>query len=322
MRVPLDEPEGPTTVRLDELEGPTRVRLDELEVAAVAARLPAPGETARVILGRSGPRGRGDEVDLPAFGSDPRLDRDLPGHLRKRIDRFSAVGYLAVRELLAGLPDDQRPEPGRIGVFLTNTRAGWSYGEPELGLLVDSGPRAMHAYQATAWFPAAAQGEITIALGLRGCAKTTAGRLGGFGEALWVARDALERGAVDLAVIGAAESLVNPFVLRDWAADAALPVSGPTEGCVVFALRRPGPGPAVRLRDLRHTGRTGDAGRDWVPTLAAAGRLRAAVDRAAVDLAAADRAGSTGGRTADIAVDLGGGYLVTVSSTVAPRRSG
>lgn len=279
-----------------------RTVLDELEVAAATTRLPAAAERFRVALTASGPRGRGSHLDLPAFAADPRLDPDLPAPLRRRIDRFSAVAYLAVSAALAALAQGQRPERHRIGVFLTNTRAGWSYGEPELSLLVNKGPQAMHAYQATAWFPAAAQGEVTIALDLRGCAKTTAGRESGFAEALWLARDALERDAVDLAVVGAAESLVNGFVLRDWTEDEPLPTNGPAEGAVVFALRRP-TGPATtRLRNLHHTGRQHtEASAHWVPTLAAAGRLHAAVT---------DTDTPSDQQTA---VALGGGYWITVA---------
>ena len=275
-----------------------RIVLRELEVAAAASLLPAEGETCRVALTATGPRHRGGHIDLPAFAADPRLDPALPASLHRRIDRFSAVAYLAVRAALAALPDGQRPPRERIGVFLANTRAGWSYGEPELGLLVNSGPQAMHAYQATAWFPAAAQGEVTIALDLRGCAKTTAGREPGFAEAVWLARDALERDAVDLAVVGAAESLVNDFVLRDWAGDEPLPTDGPAEGAVVFALRRPSGGDAPRLGDLRYAVPPAGPGACWVPTLAAACRLHSAV------------AASEGGR--EIAVALGGGYRTGV----------
>jgi Beta-ketoacyl synthase, N-terminal domain len=278
-----------------------RTVIDELEVAAVAARLPAAAERSRVELTASGPRVRGPHLDLPAFAADPRLDPDLPASLRRRIDRFSAVAYLAVSAALAALAEGQRPARHRIGVFLANTRAGWSYGEPELGLLVHQGPEAMHAYQATAWFPAAAQGEATIALDLRGCAKTTAGRESGFAEALWLARDALERDAVDLAVVGAAESLVNGFVLRDWTEDQPLPTQGPAEGAVVVVLRRSTGSAATRLRNLLHTGhRPAAPGVDWIPTLTAAGRLHAAITSGATSA------------TRRTAVALGGGYWITV----------
>ncbi|RZS31177.1 beta-ketoacyl synthase-like protein [Herbihabitans rhizosphaerae] len=279
-----------------------RKPLHELEIAAAATALPPDGERATVDLRRSGPPDRGDTVDLPAFATDPRTDPAVPAPLRRRIDRFAAVAHLAVNRVLADLPD--RPPRERIGVFLVNARAGWSYGEPELALLVDQGAEAMHAYQATAWFPAAAQGEVTIDLDLRGCAKTTAGRASGFAEALWLARDALERDAVDLALVGAAESLVNGFVLRDWPAEQALPDSGPAEGAVVFALRRPtdepADHPATRLHDLRHEPETATPQQVWAPTLSAAADLYAALAAAA---------------PAD--VDLGGGFRITVH----PRRS-
>ncbi|HSV66814.1 MAG TPA: SRPBCC family protein [Mycobacteriales bacterium] len=271
-----------------------RAALTDLDVIAMAARLPATDETAQVSAGSPGRR-----LDLPAFGTDPRLDPDLPPHLRHRIDRFSALAYLAVSAALAAVPEPARPAPDRIGLFIANTKAGWSYGEPELGLLVREGLPAMHAYQATAWFPAAAQGEVTIALGLHGCAKTTTGRESGFAEALWLARDALERDAIDLAVVGAAESLVNGFVLRDWPADGPLPSSGPAEGAVMFALRRSTGTGSSRLRNLCHAGRdlAGPALPDpcWVPTLSIASRLFTALRH-----------------TAHVAVPLGGGYQVDV----------
>jgi ribosome-associated toxin RatA of RatAB toxin-antitoxin module len=290
-----------------------RTVLDELEVAAVATRLPATAETTRIALTSTGPRGRGNHLDLPAFATDPRLDPSLPNTLRHRIDRFSAVAILAVSTALAALAPDERPARDRIGVFLANTRAGWSYGEPELDLLVHKGPQAMHAYQATAWFPAAAQGEVTIALDLRGCAKTTAGRESGFAEAIWLARDALERGAVDLAVVGAAESLANGFVLRDWTDDEPLPTTGPAEGAVVFALRRPTTPTTrlgtIRLGDLRHRPhRTATRDACWVPTLAAAGRLHDAVTDRATPF---DRT----------AIAVGGGYWITVERPGHRARS-
>lgn len=285
-----------------------RTLVTELEVAAVAGRLPSAGETLRIELTGTGPRDRGARLDLPAFSGDPRRDPELPGTLRRRIDRFSALAYLAVAQLLAELPDSDRPPRERIGTFLCNTRAGWSYGGPELGLLVERGPSAMHAYQATAWFPAAAQGEVTIALDLRGCAKTTAGRESGFAEAVRLARDALERRAVDLAIVGVAESLVSDFVLRDWDASESLPVRGPAEGAVVFALRRPGRGTGPRLSRLGGPGPTGPAGDDWIPTLAAASRLRSAV--LALD---------AGEKTT---VAVGGGYDVEVRrpTSTSPQR--
>ncbi len=269
--------------------------LSVLDVAAFAARLPG-SERIRMTTHSGSP------VSLPAFRSDPREQAGVPASLRRRIDRFSAVAYLAIADVLEALPAHERPARDRIGLFLANTRAGWSYGEPELRTLVERGVDAMHAYQATAWFPAAAQGEASIGLDLRGCAKTAAGRQSGFAEALWLARDALERNAVDVAVVGAAESLTNDFALRDWAPDEPLPSDGPAEGAVVFAIRRSmpaGPPALASLRDLRFSPPAAPgAETDWVPTLSAATRLLAALDRPG----------------AGVSVQLGGGFSITVDT--------
>lgn len=272
-----------------------------LDVAASAARLPG---TERIWMTTH----RGTPVILPAFRSDPREKAGVPATLRRRIDRFSAVAYLAIADVLGVLPAHQRPARDRIGLFLANTRAGWSYGEPELRTLVERGVDAMHAYQATAWFPAAAQGEASIGLDLRGCSKTAAGRESGFAEALWLARDALERDAVEVAVVGAVESLASDFVLRDWAPDEPLPSDGPAEGAVVFAIRRRMPAGSraiASLRDLRFS--PPDAARpetDWVPTLSAAARLLATLGQP-----------GTG-----VSVRLGGGFSITVDTHESANR--
>lgn len=272
-----------------------RVTASVLDVAASAARLPG---TERLRMTTHS----GDPVSLPAFRSDPREHAGVPATLRRRIDRFSAVAYLAVADVLGALPADQRPARHRIGLFLANTRAGWSYGEPELRALVERGVDSMHAYQATAWFPAAAQGEASIGLDLRGCSKTAAGRESGFAEALWLARDALERDAVEVAVVGAAESLTNDFVLRDWAPDEPFPSDGPAEGAVVFAIRRrmpAGPRAIASLRDLRFSpSAAAGSETDWVPTLSAAARLQATLGRSGTGMP----------------VQLGGGFSITVDS--------
>jgi Beta-ketoacyl synthase, N-terminal domain len=277
-----------------------RMAVPVVDVAAFAARLPG---SERIRMTRCG-----SPVSLPAFSSDPRARAGVPATLRRRIDRFTAVAYLAITDVLGALPADQRPARDRVGLFLANTRAGWSYGEPELRALVEQGMDAMHAYQATAWFPAAAQGEVSIGLDLRGCSKTAAGRESGFAEALWLARDALERDAVELAVVGAAESLASDFALCDWSPDEPLPAGGAAEGAAAFAIRRripAGQRAIASLRDLRFSPPDTSAEEtDWVPTLSAATRL----------LTAVERPGS--GKS----VRLGGGFSITVDTHESAHR--
>jgi hypothetical protein len=143
----------------------------------------------------------------------------IPKPLRKRIDRFSALALIATETLVEYIP--QETNPARIGVFLGNVYGGWSYGEPQLVNLVEGGPRAVHAFQATAWFPAAAQGEVSIYYGFTGPAKTVSGGCLAGVEALYLATCALAGGDVDWAIAGAAESIVSPFAI--WGAAQGCP---------------------------------------------------------------------------------------------------
>jgi hypothetical protein len=278
--------------------------IDALEVLASRTVLPPEGETVRLSTGCT----EQPVVELPAFAQDPRTAPGVPPRVGRRIDRVSALAYLAVSDLVAPLA---MPEPQRVGVFFANTLAGWAYAEPQIDALIRSGPGAVQPYFVTAWFPTAATGEVTIGLGYQGPSKTTTGRLSAFAEALWLARDALDRQAVDIAIVGAVESVVSSFAMQNWPA-GSLPVSGAAEGAVVFAVRsRPTSGrdshPAARLV-LRH----GDAGRstpaddDWSPPLSfAAGLARRA---ARLD--------------AEVDVPLGGGYHATLSKVPQPREGG
>jgi hypothetical protein len=271
--------------------------IDELEVLASRVLLPDDGETVELPARRPGQ----SAITLPAFAEDPRIAAGVPPRVGRRIDRFAALAYRAVSDLVAPLA---MPAPERVGVFFANTRAGWAYAQPQLELMLTRGHRAVHPYFVTAWFPTAATGEVTIGLGYRGCAKTTAGRVSGFAEALWLARDALERQAIDLAVVGAVESVVAPFPLLDWP-ERELPSAGAAEGAAVFAVRRrPASGldaHGVALHGLRYedTARTTAADQHWIPTLSIAAELAKHITHAP-------------GEDSDVDVALGGGYRVTV----------
>jgi 3-oxoacyl-(acyl-carrier-protein) synthase len=270
-----------------------------LEVMASRSVLPSANETVSL----PGPAG-GQPVAVPAFSRDPRTAPGMPPRLGRRIDRFSALAYLTVTDLVASLA---MPEPGRVGVFFANTYAGWSYAEPQIDSMVRTGPWSVQPYFVTAWFPTAATGEVTIALGYQGPSKTTTGRLSGFAEALWLARDALDRQAVDVALVGAVESVVTPFALHNWPA-GDLPADGAAEGAVVFALRalpaaqdRAG---CATLSDLRYddADRTTSADRDWIPALSIAAQL----------------ARSAASPDGELEVPLGGGYRATLGA--APQQ--
>ncbi|MFJ4972898.1 beta-ketoacyl synthase N-terminal-like domain-containing protein [Streptomyces sp. NPDC088755] len=289
--------------------------LDELTVLDLVRLLPGPAE-----------RMRGTSADGPAvrgLDRDPCLHPAVPPKLGRRIDPFTALALTAAAELLARLP---ALRPGRTGLFLANLLGGWSYAERELAILRDRGGRWVHPHFVTAWFPTAAQGEVSIAHGLLGRAKTTTGGPSALGEAFWLARDALERGVVDSVLVGAVESASGRLVTEALRA-VEEPPHAPVEGAVLFALGRPAPAPNGRtgpgtLRDLRYDPAEAPSP-GWPQTLGYAVALADALEHhgALVADATEDR-GAAGGRqdrdaTACAApravdADLGGGYRVTV----------
>ena len=105
------------------------------------------------------------------------------------------------------------PETWRAcGVLTGNMLAGWTFTEPELRALHDEGPGAVSPYLATAWFPAAPQGQITIHLGLHGFAKTiTTDRCAGL-QAIGMAFERVRRRRDELILAGGVEAPRTPLV--------------------------------------------------------------------------------------------------------------
>jgi hypothetical protein len=53
--------------------------------------------------------------------------------------------------------------PGaRLAIALANCYGGWTFCDPQIKKLIADGPGRVSAYLSVAWFPAAAQGQITI----------------------------------------------------------------------------------------------------------------------------------------------------------------
>ncbi len=168
-----------------------------------------------------------------------RIDAVVPPRLRKKIDRFSQLALLAfgpVKGACAGAP------PSRVGVFLGNDLAGWNYVYDQVVRMIRTrDPEAIDPYVATAWFPAAAQGELTIAHGLLGESKTfAAGCLSG-GLALEYAARMVAAGRLAVAVAGGVEAPDAPVVLRALAVAQRISTQHPaSEAAALLALVTPG----------------------------------------------------------------------------------
>ncbi|MGE6744156.1 beta-ketoacyl synthase N-terminal-like domain-containing protein [Allorhizobium pseudoryzae] len=172
-----------------------------------------------------------EEFDLSAMSSDEPLRSRYDGaaqavcvsaldlksglhvspKIARNIDRFTSMAIKIADDARDSL--ERMAAPDRIGVFVGNVFGGWNYAEEDLRALHDSGPATVRAHLATAWFPAAAQGEITIKHQWTGAAKTFSGRESCLAEALLAAAMAVELRRIDAALVLWSESLLSDFLL-------------------------------------------------------------------------------------------------------------
>ncbi len=145
----------------------------------------------------------------------------MPARLARRIDRFSMFGLIAAEQAFmdAGFPcdsllqadDAQKQRAERTGITVGNNLGGWEFAERELGNLWQKGPREISPYMATAWFPAAVQGIISIQLGLKGIGRTFVGDRASGAYAIKHAAQCLQAHHTDSMFAGGAEAPFSPY---------------------------------------------------------------------------------------------------------------
>lgn len=175
----------------------------------------------RVLSGRSAVRSI-DRFDAGSYRCQIAGQADdftasdwLPGRFIKRTDRFSHLAVIAAdhakadADLEIGGPDGVHPD--RVGVMVGNVLGGWEFAERELRDLWASGIRDVSPYQATAWFPAAPQGNISIRLGIKGRARTFVCDRASGAYAIIHAAETIVRGQADVVIAGGTEQPLSPY---------------------------------------------------------------------------------------------------------------
>ena len=142
----------------------------------------------------------------------------IPGsfskRLLKKLDRFSHLALVATDLALKdGNLELAEEDLTRAGVFVGNALGGWQYAETELRDFYVEGLEGVSPYQATAWFPAAPQGQISIYYGLKGYSKTVISDRASSLMALGYAARTIKKGNVDIVVAGGTEAPVTPYAL-------------------------------------------------------------------------------------------------------------
>lgn len=138
----------------------------------------------------------------------------LSGRLIKKIDVFSHMALVASEEAIRDAELDlDNIEKERVGVFMGNALGGWLFAETELRDLYIEGRDGISPYMASAWFPAAPQGQITIYYGFRGYSKTIVSDKASSSLALWYGAETILRNKIDYCLAGGMEAPITPYAL-------------------------------------------------------------------------------------------------------------
>ncbi|MDI6605982.1 MAG: beta-ketoacyl-[acyl-carrier-protein] synthase family protein [Candidatus Omnitrophota bacterium] len=134
--------------------------------------------------------------------------------LLKKIDAFSHMALIAAELALqdAGI-DIKKEDPNLVGIFLGNAIGGWLYAETELRDLYIEGREGVSPYMASAWFPAAPQGQLSIYYGIKGFSKTVVADRASSLMALGYAAKVLNKNKLNMILSGGMEAPVTPYAL-------------------------------------------------------------------------------------------------------------
>lgn len=138
----------------------------------------------------------------------------LSGRLVKKIDVFSHMALVASEQALRDAAIDlNNIDKTRVGVFMGNALGGWLFAETELRDMYIEGREGISPYMASAWFPAAPQGQITIYYGFKGYSKTVVADRASSSLALWYGSRVISEGNNDYVLAGGMEAPITPYAL-------------------------------------------------------------------------------------------------------------
>lgn len=147
-----------------------------------------------------------------------QVEEFQPVHLSRRVlkkmDKFSIMALMATEQALVDAGIDMSAEdPYSAGVFIGNTLGGWLYAETELRDLYQEGRDGVSPYNASAWFAAAPQGQISIHYGIKGYSKTVVADRSGALMAIGYAVRVIKNKKLSIALAGGTEAPVTPYAL-------------------------------------------------------------------------------------------------------------
>jgi 3-oxoacyl-(acyl-carrier-protein) synthase len=186
--------------------------------------------------------------------------RYMPGRLARKLDPYTQYAVAASRLAMEdGGLELEKVDRERAGVFVGNCFGGWAFTDRELRHLHTQGVKEVSPFQATAWFPAAPQGQISILFGLLGHSKTVCCERASGLASISLAARSIAQGRCDLVLAGGAEAPITPFAYLACATEGVLPGpdTSPEEAYRPFDVDPRGLVPAegaafVLLEELEH----------------------------------------------------------------------
>ncbi len=139
---------------------------------------------------------------------------NFSSRLLKKIDLFSHMALVATEQCIKDANLDMAKENlKRCGIFMGNAIGGWLYAETELRDMYLEGREGVSPFMASAWFPAAPQGQVSIYYGIKGYSKTVVSDRASSLMAIAYGAKTLIHGKDDFIFAGGMEAPVTPYAL-------------------------------------------------------------------------------------------------------------
>jgi 3-oxoacyl-[acyl-carrier-protein] synthase II len=192
------------------------------------------------------PIGRFDASEFPTQVAGEIVDFEpaefIPPRFVIKTDRFThyalAAAELALQD--ANLDLDQE-DSYRVGVWFGNNAGGWDIAERGFYELYNDGPTMVNPWQATAWFPTAAQGFVTIRYGIRGYSKSFVCDRASGASGLYFGVKSILQGHNDVVLTGGSEAPITRFGMTCYFETGELSAaSNPNSAYQPFGLDRSG----------------------------------------------------------------------------------
>jgi len=187
---------------------------------------------------------RPDIKDLPVQIGAPALctiERILPAHRARRLDRATQFALLAVSEAWSDNHANSY-DSERIGVVFSSGIGGVNSLIKQLRVLEKRGPSKVSPHTVGMIMPNAAAAQVSIQVGGRGWLEAPVSACSGGAEAILRAVMLLRSGLVDVVIAGGTEAILNRFGIATFAAMQSLSTTNeePSRACRPFDRDRNG----------------------------------------------------------------------------------